>query len=564
MTPPTDPEATEVDGDGAGAPSRHPPEALVGTLFDGRFEIEGIIGQGGSGTVYRALQQSLARPVALKISWLDQDTRGDEATRFLREASLAGSLQHPNVVTVHDFGRTEDGACYMVMELLEGVSLRTVMGGEPMDTRRAISLFDQILGGLRHAHQAGLIHRDMKPGNVQVTRTDEGQERIKILDFGLVRRTRDEDQGLREGTFVGTPHYASPEQVRGIHADVRSDIYSVGVMLYRALTGCLPFVGPTPVAIASAQVRKAYPLMASRAPEVDVHPQLEAVVRKAMDKAPACRYPDARSMQLALREWARAHIQEPMLSTGAPETQSLEFESVGAPRQRGWVLGLGLLAIGVTVMAGWLNRESEDSRTGARLSVSQDLPVADVEDEVGDGGSVAQQNQAVRIRIQTEPPGAEVEFGGQIIGATPLETELSLRVSEDLRQRTFWLRLEGYEDAEMVLDLSMGSAAGNTQLIAKRSDVKLVERGEPAKDAALSAPSGAVYQADGVSFTANEASAVLRLANEASLAEFQALGIRTQEANAVIRAREYRSIGELGSAPRVGKKTLEKLLSAVQ
>ena len=187
MTGHDDPERTEVV-DGVPFPSRLPaPETLLGTVLADRFECRSILGQGSTGTVYRAIQQPLGRPVAVKICWIRDDYTGDRVARFLSEASLAGGLQHPNVVTVHDFGRTDDGACYMVMELLEGVSLRSQMDGQPMRLGRFLALFDQILSGLRHAHRSGLVHRDMKPGNIQVMKSDEGRMR-QNLDFGLVQR----------------------------------------------------------------------------------------------------------------------------------------------------------------------------------------------------------------------------------------------------------------------------------------------------------------------------------------------------------------------------------------
>ena len=141
MTVSDDPESTEVV-EGAPWKTRSPaPERLLGVTLAGRFECRSILGQGSTGTVYRAIQNPLGRPVAIKVCWIQDDYSGDRVARFLTEASLAGGLQHPNVVTVHDFGRTDDGACYMVMELLEGVSLRSQMDGAPMPVRRCLMLF---------------------------------------------------------------------------------------------------------------------------------------------------------------------------------------------------------------------------------------------------------------------------------------------------------------------------------------------------------------------------------------------------------------------------------------
>ena len=353
MTVSDDPESTEVV-EGAPWKTRSPaPERLLGVTLAGRFECRSILGQGSTGTVYRAIQNPLGRPVAIKVCWIQDDYSGDRVARFLTEASLAGGLQHPNVVTVHDFGRTDDGACYMVMELLE-VSLRSQMDGAPMPVRRCLMLFDQILSGLRHAHVAGLVHRDIKPGNIQVVRTDDGLECVKLLDFGLVQRDGDGVPEGEKGTFVGTPHYASPEQVRSEAAGPRSDLYAVGVMMYRALTGCLPFEGATAMAIARAQVNSAYPPMKDSAPGVYVDPGLEAIVRRAMAKEPERRFADAGAMRQAIRDWAVRHGMGFSSAYSSPEPESMELVTV-RPTGSGWgVVALATLALGAIGVSWWM------------------------------------------------------------------------------------------------------------------------------------------------------------------------------------------------------------------
>jgi eukaryotic-like serine/threonine-protein kinase len=199
---------------------RPPPPAdpMLAQVLDGKYRLDAVLARGGSGRIYVGRQLSLDRPVAIKV--LRSDLEGDDEQRFeerfFREASMAGQLQHPHVVTVHDYGRAETGVLYIAMELLGGRSLKERMSEGPMPPDEALPIFEQIVRGLRHAHRAGLVHRDMKPGNVQLVPGEDGVAFAKILDFGLVRGGDGDAEITRDGYFVGTPHYAAPEQVRGV------------------------------------------------------------------------------------------------------------------------------------------------------------------------------------------------------------------------------------------------------------------------------------------------------------------------------------------------------------
>ena len=184
-------------------------DPFLGATVDGKFLIEADLGKGGAGRVYIATQLALHRRVALKILRPDLEADGDErfAERFFREASLAGALQHPNVVTVHDYGRSPEGLCYIAMELLDGRSLKDLMKDGPLEPERALGIFEQVGRGLRAAHRAGLVHRDVKPGNVLVVPGEDGAEVAKLLDFGLVKSDAAEVTEItRDGSFLGTPH----------------------------------------------------------------------------------------------------------------------------------------------------------------------------------------------------------------------------------------------------------------------------------------------------------------------------------------------------------------------
>ena len=278
-----------------------------GLLISDRYRIHELIGSGGSGWVYRATQEPIGRPVAVKVLRTDlpeEDQIHFEA-RFLREASLAGQLQHPHIVTIHDYGRAPQGFCYLVMEYLEGYTFREVLRRHQVPTKRIMRIFDGITQGLRHAHAKGLVHRDVKPSNVFLLRGDGEEWRPKLMDFGLVREVHSEVTVTEVGTFLGTPQYIAPEQAMGLPTDARSDVYAVGVMLYRALCGKLPYAATNPAALAYMHVHQPYPPMAERAPGVDVPQRLEAICERCMKKEPAERYPDAGELLEDLRGVSR-------------------------------------------------------------------------------------------------------------------------------------------------------------------------------------------------------------------------------------------------------------------
>src|SRR6476469_8603534 len=224
-----------------------PADPLVGHILDEKYRLEERLGVGGMGTVYRARHLLIDRPVAIKV--LNKLFVEDEAarTRFRREARAAGRLQHPNAVTVTDFGESQDGFVYLVMELLEGRTLRDVLAKEaPLDVARSVALMLQISAAVAAAHEAGIIHRDLKPANIFVVQHPEVPAVVKVLDFGIAKLAAEllDD----EGAMIGTPRYMSPEQCDGLELTPAADVYSLGCILYEMLTGTVPFSGATPLA----------------------------------------------------------------------------------------------------------------------------------------------------------------------------------------------------------------------------------------------------------------------------------------------------------------------------
>jgi len=216
-------------------------DPLIGKEI-GRFVITERIGEGGMAVVYKAHQPSLNRDVAVKI--LTGPLARDEefVLRFRREAVVAGALGHPNILTVHDAGTTEDGLHYIVMEYASGGTLKELLARGPLSVERACEIGAQVADALEAAHGAGIVHRDLKPSNILFS----GDGRPLLMDFG-VALTASGTRLTRAGVVVGTPEYMSPEQAQGAEVDRRSDVYSLGILVYEMLTGDVPFVGDTPL-----------------------------------------------------------------------------------------------------------------------------------------------------------------------------------------------------------------------------------------------------------------------------------------------------------------------------
>jgi serine/threonine protein kinase len=278
---------------------------MVGRTINDAYLVQERIGAGGMGHVYRAIQINLGRPVALKLLRPGLASEATVVQRFHREARACSRLHHPNVIQVLDFGQTEDGRLFIVMEYVPGCSLLDVLHHEsPLAEPRAVHLAAQILSALAEAHREGIVHRDLKPDNVMVESRSDEPEFVKVLDFGIAKlRDPNADDGRLTGTGVicGTPNYMSPEQASLSPTDARSDLYSVGVILFEMLTGRLPFQAATPAAMAQAHAAEPPPPMSERCPLGHfVSPALEALVLKALEKDPVHRFQTAEEMRREL------------------------------------------------------------------------------------------------------------------------------------------------------------------------------------------------------------------------------------------------------------------------
>jgi serine/threonine-protein kinase len=273
-----------------------------------QYRLKQRIGAGGMGEVYLAEHQLLKRPCAIKL--IAPDRAGDPKAlgRFEREVRTTARLSHPNTVEIYDYGRTDDGAFYYVMELLSGLSLADLVARHgPLPPGRVIYLLRQACGALAEAHAAGLVHRDLKPANIFAARRGNLYDFVKLLDFGLVLPPPDAAAGelSRDGHVAGSPPYMAPEQATGLsRADARTDLYGLGAVAYYLLTGRAPFLGPTAMAVMIAVARD--PVTPPSRLRRGLPPDLEQVVLCCLAKEPADRFPDAEALERALAACADA------------------------------------------------------------------------------------------------------------------------------------------------------------------------------------------------------------------------------------------------------------------
>jgi len=327
----------------------------------GRYAIQSELGRGAMGVVYKATDTALERTVAVKTVNMALEREGAEKyeARFYQEARAAGSLNHPNIVTVYDVGK-EGNVAYMAMEFIEGAELRALLAsGRALPVSQAVSIAAQVAEGLAYAHQHGVVHRDIKPANIMVLADGP----VKITDFGIARMRASNDELTQSGMMLGSPKYMSPEQVIGKRADHRSDIFSLGVILYEMLTGGAPFSGENVTALMYQIVNFVPPAPSAVNPAV---PELlNFIVAKMLAKPLEERYQSAQELANDLRNCER------QISTPASITQPLRPFGLGTPGLAAGGLAAGTLPeLAVTqaqavVMAQTLNRtRQEDSAAG--------------------------------------------------------------------------------------------------------------------------------------------------------------------------------------------------------
>src|SRR6478609_880628 len=287
-----------------------PDDPMIGTLAAGRYRIQKLLGEGGMGQVYLAEHVAIEKRVALKILRSEFAAKGDIVTRFQQEAISASRIKHPNVLDVFDFGQLENGRFFLAMEFLEGNDLADELSRRRvLDAASGIRISMQMCRALAAAHANGVVHRDMKPENVFLQRTGDGEEIVKIVDFGIAQLKPSNEEAAaqsahrrwtRTGMIFGTPEYMAPEQASGKHADLRCDIYAVGIILFELFTGSVPFTGDTFLGVLAKHLNDVPPAMQAVYPGLQLSPELEAVVLRTLAKDPTHRYQTMNELAAAL------------------------------------------------------------------------------------------------------------------------------------------------------------------------------------------------------------------------------------------------------------------------
>ena len=299
-----------------------------GTVIGEKYVITRCIGRGASAAVYAADDERLERQVALKI--FQPPPFPEEAERFLKrfqaEGKTLASLDHPHIVTVFDCGETPENEPYLAMEFIDGPSVGDLVAGQPLSIERTLHLATQACKALSYAHQRGIVHRDLKPSNLMIRHGDHGVDHIKLVDFGLVQHVQSDQSFSRDKRIVGSPHCMAPEQILGLNLDHRADLYALGNILFFMLTGHYPFERESSMLTMMAHTKEAVPSMSTVNPEADVPADLEAIVRRCLQRDADARFSSADEIQRALQSKGPAN-KGPLRLASVPAQQLLREKS---------------------------------------------------------------------------------------------------------------------------------------------------------------------------------------------------------------------------------------------
>jgi serine/threonine-protein kinase len=450
-------------------------QALVGTVLNGTYRLQRLIGRGGMGAVFEASHERLPKSYAVKL--LRADVLDPEIfERFRREAQIASSLGEEHIAEVHDFNHTEEGKPYMVLEFLEGEDLgaRIARVGR-LSVEQTVSVVEQACSAMAAAHAKDIVHRDLKPANIFLCKRQDRDDFVKILDFGISKVLTSSTAATRTGLLIGTPNYMAPEQAEGRQADIgpRTDIFSLGVILYECLTGKVAFDSQTVPGI-FYQVCHAQP-MPIRSYASEVPEGVTRVVERAMAKLPKERYPDVVSLRHELlacigarpatktgplvADWVTSETMVsgkiPTVGTAQTTLTTSASEFLRAPARRSWMpMGIGLALIAAAGMGWWFanrggtDRASETSASRPAVEPSTPPGASGPQQGAPPGAPPAAASAPavahVRLTISSRPAGAVVFREGVDfpLGTTPIE----LQVPAGTEPLPLVLRKPGFRD----------------------------------------------------------------------------------------------------------------------
>ncbi|GMU60697.1 MAG: hypothetical protein AMXMBFR34_24600 [Myxococcaceae bacterium] len=493
-------------------------DPLIGKVLNGRFEIIAPLGVGGMGRVYKAMQQPLDRVVALKVLNPRYDGSKDPGfeKRFFLEASMTAKLKHPNTITVHDYGRTEDGIYFIAMEYVEGETLAQALKAGPFPWPRALYVAAQVARSLREAHKLGLVHRDLKPANIMLLTEGTGGDVVKVLDFGLVKsftpdrpKEPSDTELTQAGVLLGSPLYMAPEQARN-EADPRTDIYALGVLLFQSIAGRPPFVGKESIDLIVKHIREKPPELRELAPEVPL--EVNGLVMKCLEKQPAARFQsmeelleamrvatagqgmsgvfaDPRSMSGLMPRISSSGVQlisppggaagdsRPVPQQSADErvTESDAADPRARARRRRLIfaaMALGVVGVGLgaTVALGVFKEAPKPVVTAEPPVVAPPPPKVEPVKVAPVAATVE-----VTFDVTSEPPGAAVSAGNTVLGTTPFSFTRE-RTGEDALALELSFALDGYQPRSVVAKGKDGTVKV-TETLTKKPPGKKPPRG---------------------------------------------------------------------------------------
>ncbi len=459
------------DRDSATSASPGTPDPILGAIVNEKYRIVALLATGGMGRVYSAEQLSLGRMVAVKVLFPVLAAGDPNATgtlfrrRFLREASVLAKLQHPNIVTVFDYGRIETPTSdrerfFIAMELLEGETLQDRLNRGPLREPEALEFLRQTARGLRAAHDRGIVHRDLKPSNLMIANAKEGDSALKLLDFGVTKVLGEKNQELTdEGAVIGSPRFMSPEQVGGV-VDARTDIYSLGIIAFTMLTGRPPFMGETSMLTMMAHLNTPLPSLVVSRPDLGVSEWLDEIIQQCCEKDPADRFQSAQELLDALspteggasgrmvagsKASGRFTSTEPAVRADLPPVPGGTRTDSTIPPMRGTrsrvplLMGAGLAVMGAAAFLAW-------GRTPKPPPAQAPAPVA--------------QTATSHVSVTSTPTDVEVYVDGTLLGRTPLTTSLpggSAKTHLELRRAGYALYardIDATSDLDIVAVLS--------------------------------------------------------------------------------------------------------------
>lgn len=471
------------------------PDPRIGSTIDGRYVVEGVLGQGGMGVVYRGRHKLIDRRVALKVLKSEMAKDHEILERFIQEAKTASAIGNAHIVDIFDFGTLEDGCTYIAMEYLDGVSLTQIINGRP-DAKRIARIAVQVCEGLGAAHSAGIVHRDLKPDNIFVlNRADsrrhptqeEENDFVKILDFGIAKVSGDASQKLtRAGAVFGTPHYMSPEQASGTTVDHRADIYALGVIMYEMAAGQLPFDADNFMGILTQHMYRAPVPIRALINDTTCPPGLEAIVQKCLEKRAGQRYQTMEQLAGDLRRFLAGDVpqavaelmgqsarydgsidfyQQGGVSAPAGGAQALHASAASTTKSSGppWLAVALVALIGGGIAGGaylYVKRRPQPSAPTATVAAQAETQTTAAAPETLAAPVVAPTPSAMPSSTTASEVTKDltiVELRSPVKDAfvlddaeqKPLPAKVSL---EKGKKRTLVVRAEGYDDAVVDLD----------------------------------------------------------------------------------------------------------------